>query len=161
MSPNATFRDDTFTELFNPTNTTPPFFQVFDQSFLDILGSNATVRAIAADPTFAFAHEAPIWNPTTDEVTFCSNDGGPLGHNDINTNSQVFKISLTEVADAIASANSSTAAVNVTVTPVRLESTDSCLFAAQTSWVQLDLPDDVQVSLSGTRTVLACSNAWF
>lgn len=118
MGPNATFREDTFSELFNPTNATPPFFQVFDEAFLDILGPNATIRAVAADPTFAFAHEAPIWDPSTDEVFFCSNDGGALGHNDINTNSQVFKISLTDVADAIEGANSSTAAVNVTVTPV-------------------------------------------
>ena len=119
MGPNATFRTNTLTELFNPTNTTPPFFQVFDEAFLDILGPNASIREIAADPTFAFAHEAPIWDPTTDEVFFCSNDGGALGHNDINTNSQVFKISLTEVADAINTSNSSTAAINVTVTPVR------------------------------------------
>ena len=121
MGPNATFRDDTSTQLFNPTNSTPPFFQVFDASFLNILGPNASIRAIATNPTFAFAHEAPIWDPTTDEVFFCSNDGGDLGHNDINTNSQVFKISMIEVADAIHAANSSTAAVNVTVTPVSLE----------------------------------------
>lgn len=119
MGPNATFRDNTFTELFNPTNTTPPFFQVFDEAFLDLIGPNASVRVITADPTYAFAHEAPIWNPLTDDVFFCSFDGGALGHNDINTNSQVFKINLKEVADAIASTNSSTEAVNVTVTPVR------------------------------------------
>ncbi|VDB92365.1 unnamed protein product [Peniophora sp. CBMAI 1063] len=131
MGPNATFRTDTTTELFNPTNTTPPFFQVFDEAFLDILGSNSTIRAIATDPTFAFAHEAPIWDSTTDEVFFCSNDGGALGHNDINTNSQVFKISLGDVADAIEAANSSTSAVNITVTP-------------------LDLPDTIQMDNGGT-----------
>lgn len=118
MGPNATFRDDTFNQLFNPTNTTPPFFQVFHGDFLDILGGNATIRRVAFDPTFAFADEAPVWSPQTDEVFFAAQAGTPIGHSDIDHNSQVSKISLAEVAEAVAHANSSTAAVNVTVTAV-------------------------------------------
>jgi gluconolactonase len=92
MGANATFRNDS--TLFNPTNTTPPFFQVFDPGFMAILGSNASVRVIAENDSFAFAHEAPVWIPQTDEVFFAANDGGPLGMDDINHNSQVSRISL-------------------------------------------------------------------
>lgn len=44
--------------------------------------------------SFAFAHEAPVFFPDTNEVTFASNDGGPLGMSDLNHNNQVAKISL-------------------------------------------------------------------
>lgn len=91
---------------------------MFDPAFLRILGPSATVRAVAANPTFAFAHEAPIWLPSTDEVTFASNDGGALGMSDIDHNNQVSKISLKEVAAAIKAAGHGTAAVNVSVTKV-------------------------------------------
>ena len=52
---------------------------------------------IAENDTFAFAHEAPIWVPPTDEVFFASNDGGALGFSDINHNNQVSKINLGDV----------------------------------------------------------------
>lgn len=44
--------------------------------------------------SFAFAHEAPVFFPDTNEVTFASNDGGPLGMSDLDHNNQVAKISL-------------------------------------------------------------------
>ena len=112
------FRQSAFTSFFNPTNATPPFFQVFDSSFLSILGSSPSIRVIASNPDFAFAHEAPIWLPDTDEVTFVSNDGGPLGMSDINHNNQVNKISLKDVTQAIQASASNTSAVNVTFTKV-------------------------------------------
>ncbi|KAI9057698.1 D-lactonohydrolase-like protein [Trametes sanguinea] len=128
---NGPFRQSSFTEFFNPTNTTPPFFQVFHPDFLQILGPTGTIRAVAANPTFAFAHEAPIWVPETDEVFFASNDGGALGMSDINHNNQVSKISLKEVAAAIKAAGRGIAPVNVTVT-------------------KLDLPEAIQMTNGGT-----------
>lgn len=73
---------------------------------------------IASNPGFAFAHEAPIWNPDTDEVSFASNDGGPLGFSDLNHNNQYAKISLKEVARAADATRSKTSPLNVTVTRV-------------------------------------------
>ncbi|KAI0643990.1 D-lactonohydrolase-like protein [Trametes meyenii] len=125
------FREDAFADLFNPTNTSPPFFQVFDPAFLRLLGPGATVRAVAANPTFAFAHEAPIWVSSTDEVFFASNDGGALGRSDIDHNNQVSKISLRDVQAAIKAAGQGIAAVNVSVT-------------------KLDLPDTIQMTNGGT-----------
>ena len=53
---NGQFRN--VTTLFNPTNTTPPFFQGWDSRFLDILGPNPSFRLIAErDDGFLFAHE--------------------------------------------------------------------------------------------------------
>ncbi|KAI0764122.1 D-lactonohydrolase-like protein [Irpex lacteus] len=131
LGQNATFRSNAFSDLFNPTNTSSPFFQVFDPAFLDILGPKPSIRAIASNPGFAFAHEAPIWVPRTNEVFFASNDGGDLGFSDIDHNNRVSKISLDEVASAIKNASDSTSALNVTVTP-------------------LDLPETVQMTNGGT-----------
>ncbi|KIJ40139.1 hypothetical protein M422DRAFT_230315 [Sphaerobolus stellatus SS14] len=64
---------------FDPTNATPPFFQVWYTRFLDILGPNASVRVIAHHNVgeFPFAHEAPIWDPNMDQVFFASSTGTP------------------------------------------------------------------------------------
>lgn len=103
LGPNGHFRNNSFTQLFNPTNTQVPFFQVFDKAFLNILGPNPAFHEVAANATFAFAHEAPIFFPDTDEVFFASNDGGPLGMSDLNHNNQVGKISMKDVDAAFAS----------------------------------------------------------
>ncbi|KAI0710560.1 D-lactonohydrolase-like protein [Earliella scabrosa] len=117
---NGSFRTSATEEFFNPTNSSPPFFQVFHPDFLKILGPRATIRAVAANATFAFAHEAPIWVANTDEVFFSSNDGGALGMSDIDHNNQVAKISLKEVATAIRASGQGIAPVNVTVTKIDL-----------------------------------------
>ena len=111
---NATFRVNAFTTYFNPTSTSPPFFQIFDQAFLSILGPNPSIREVASNATFAFAHEAPIYVPATDEVFFASNAGGPLGMSDLNHNNVYSKISLKDV-DAAFAANETTINVPVTV----------------------------------------------
>ncbi|KAI0339206.1 D-lactonohydrolase-like protein [Trametopsis cervina] len=131
LGQNGSFRSSSFTEFFNPTNATPPFFQAFDPGFFDILGPNPSIRIIASNPGFAFAHEAPIWLPNTNEITFASNDGGPLGFSDIDHNNQVSKINLNEVEAAIKASGSQPSAINVTVTP-------------------LVLPDTVQMTNGGT-----------
>ena len=103
LGPSGHFRDNSFTQFFNPTNTQVPFFQVFDKEFLSILGPNPAFHEVAANATFAFAHEAPIFSPETDEVFFASNDGGALGMSDLNHNNQVGKISMKDVDAAFAS----------------------------------------------------------
>jgi gluconolactonase len=120
LGPNAKFRNNSFDGGFNPTNTTPPFFQVFHPDFLtDVLGGNATIHQVASNATFAFAHEAPIYDPETDELFFASNDGGPLGMSGLNENNKVGKISLAKVEAALTSAGASrNGSVNVPVTEV-------------------------------------------
>jgi len=97
IGPNGIFRNDS--EFFNPTNSTPPFFQVFDRAFLDVLGERASVRLIAENETFAFAHEAPVWIPGRDEVFFSSNDGGALGMSDLNHSNRVSRVELKGVRE--------------------------------------------------------------
>ncbi|KAF8880553.1 D-lactonohydrolase-like protein [Infundibulicybe gibba] len=131
LGPNETFRSSSFNELFNPTSTAPPFFQIFDKGFLSILGDSPSIHEVASNPNFAFAHEAPIYNMPTDEVFFASNDGGPLGESDLNHNNLVGKISLTEIEAALARNNSAGATVRARVT-------------------ELDLPDTIQMINGGT-----------
>ncbi|KAG0697464.1 calcium-dependent phosphotriesterase [Suillus ampliporus] len=113
---------------FDPTNTPPPFIQVFDPSFLEITGPSATIRSIASNPGFAFAHEAPIYVPDLNLVFFASNAGGTLGYSGWYNNSVVSMINMTEVDMALAS---TTGDVNIQV---------------QT----LDLSDAVQMVNGGT-----------
>ncbi|KAF7325479.1 D-lactonohydrolase-like protein [Mycena kentingensis (nom. inval.)] len=110
LGPNGDFRNDSV--LYNPTNATAPVFQIFDPAFLDILGPNPSLRLIASNESFAFAHEAPVWIPETGEVFFCSDQGGtrPI-HSDNEHDNVVSKISLQEALDG----------GNVTVTTVPLD----------------------------------------
>ncbi|KAF8554483.1 calcium-dependent phosphotriesterase [Imleria badia] len=87
---------------FNPTNATPPLIQIFDPSFLDVTGPNATIRLVASHPGFAFAHEAPIYVPDLNVVFFSSNDGGPFGYSDWHNNSVVSVLNMTEIDNVLA-----------------------------------------------------------
>ncbi|KAL0070748.1 hypothetical protein AAF712_001969 [Marasmius tenuissimus] len=131
MGENATFRTNAFdnSSFFNPTSKVPPFFQVFDASFLAVLGENASIREIARNDTFAFAHEAPVYYPSTDEVFFASNAGSKLGMSDLEHNNAVSKISLEEAERALAVENRSV--VNVPFTTI-------------------DLPETIQMTNGGT-----------
>jgi gluconolactonase len=97
---------------FNPTNTTPPFIQVFDSSFLDITGPSATIRKIASNPGFSFAHEAPIYVSDLNLVFFANTGGGALAYSGWYNNSVVSMINMTEVDMALAS---TTGDVNIQV----------------------------------------------
>ncbi|KAI5122873.1 hypothetical protein M0805_003325 [Coniferiporia weirii] len=94
LGTNGSFRNAS--EAFNPTNATPPVFQVFSREFLDVLGPTPSIRVIAQNESFAFAHEAPVWIPATNELFFASNGGGALGNSGLNANNQVSRINLTE-----------------------------------------------------------------
>ncbi|KAF7317880.1 SGL domain-containing protein [Mycena kentingensis (nom. inval.)] len=68
LDPLGPFRNGS--ELYEPaqTNLTPPYFQVYDDRFMDIIGPNPTLRVIVENDTFPFAHDGPIWVPSTNEV---------------------------------------------------------------------------------------------
>ena len=100
---------------FNPTNTTPPFMQIFDPSFLEITGSNATIRLVASYPGFAFAFEAPIYVPDLNVVLFASKAGGTLSYSNWYNNSVVSMLNMTEVDNALAA---TTGEVNVEIQTV-------------------------------------------
>ncbi|KAG2747283.1 calcium-dependent phosphotriesterase [Suillus brevipes Sb2] len=104
---------------FNPTITAPPFIQVFDPSFLDVIGSSATIRSIASNLGFAFAYEAPIYVPDLNVVFFVSGGGG-LGYSGRYNNSAVSMINMTEVDAALAS---TTGNVNIQVQTLHLPDT--------------------------------------
>jgi len=131
LGPNSPiFRNSSGTQFFNPTNTPPPFFQILDPSFTSLLGATPSLHLIASNDSYAFAHEAPIWVESTDEVFFAANSGGALGMSDINHNSKVGKISLKEAEAALtAPGNNGTVQVKV---------------------MELNLPDTIQMTNGGT-----------
>ena len=144
MGSQGPFRDNSFTQFFNPSNTGVPFFQIFDENFRDILGTSPSFYEIASNSTFAFAHEAPIYDPETDEVFFASNIGGP--------SSVIRKISMADVEAALkALPAEGSNTVNVPVTEViffpflvRL------CFLIYLFLRQINLPDSIQMTNGGT-----------
>lgn len=122
MSESGNYRQNSFTEFFNPTNSSPPFFQIFHPEFLRVLGERPSIRAIASRPGTIFAHEAPVWSPETDEVFFGSHCLGSKGWRDCRGNNFMSKISMQEVKDVVRAAGSTMAPLNVTV--VQLDTAD-------------------------------------
>ncbi|KIJ08996.1 hypothetical protein PAXINDRAFT_120077 [Paxillus involutus ATCC 200175] len=114
------WRNSSLVGGFNPTNTTPPFIQIFDPSFLEVTGPNATIRLIASNPGFAFAHEAPIYVPDLNLVFFSSSNSGPLGYSGWYNSSVVGMINMTEVDMAL---TSTTGDVNIQVQTLNLSDT--------------------------------------
>lgn len=127
MGQNATFRQNGFIQTFNPTNNTPPFFQIFHSDFLDILGPKATVRTIAVNNTFAsgFAFEAPFFNAPTNEIFFASSVFVP--ESSFNHSNRISKINLTLVEEALAA---NVADINIPFTTVSV-----CSYSLNTSWL--------------------------
>ncbi|KAF8901211.1 D-lactonohydrolase-like protein [Gymnopilus junonius] len=132
LPPQSTFVDPhSFAVLgangpFRTSSTTdnPPFFQIFDPSFLEIIGPNPTFTEVASNATFAFAHEAPIFNTAM--------MGGALGMSDLNHNNKYGKISIAAVQAALQGLKKNTGqAVNVPIT-------------------ELNLPDSIQMTNGGT-----------
>ncbi|KAK7208588.1 hypothetical protein BZA70DRAFT_274133 [Myxozyma melibiosi] len=52
-------------------------FAVFDDDFLALLGPSPSLRVVAQDSSFRFAHEAGIWIPSSRECFFTSNQFYP------------------------------------------------------------------------------------
>ncbi|KAJ6485776.1 D-lactonohydrolase-like protein [Mycena sanguinolenta] len=69
LDPLGPFRNGS--QLFEPTpnvNLTPPYFQIYDDRFTEILGPNPTIRVIVQNDSFAFAHDGPVWIKETNEI---------------------------------------------------------------------------------------------
>ena len=138
--------NDTFAG-FDPTNTTPPFIQFFDPSFLDVTGSNATIRLVASNPGWAFAHKAPIYVPDLNVVFFTSAAGGSLlGYSDWYNNSVISMLNMTEVDNTLAA---TTGGVNIQIQSVS-GIYNGCTKRSLLTPVQLNLSDTVQMVNGGT-----------
>ncbi|KAF4583797.1 hypothetical protein EYR40_002288 [Pleurotus pulmonarius] len=117
LGQNALFRASAFNTTFNPTSTPPPFFQIIDNGFLDILGRNPSFHEIASNPSLPFANEAPVYIPALDEIFF-SSFSSP---GNASVNNKVNRVRMAEVEEALKASKGS--AVNVTVTPLDLPET--------------------------------------
>ncbi|PPQ81044.1 hypothetical protein CVT25_014574, partial [Psilocybe cyanescens] len=104
---NGRFRNSS-TEEFNPTSTEPPFFQIFDSGFLNIIGSDPTFNIVPTNTSvLSFVREAPVYVPDTDGLFFTGFDP---------TQNVVSEISLADIERALRGSNTTT--VNVPATPV-------------------------------------------
>lgn len=132
LGTNGNFRPNGLSApFFNPTNSSPPFFQAFDRDFLSILGPNPYIREMSSNDAYAFAHEAPIYVQATNEIFFASNAGGAKGNSNLDRNNAVNKINLTEVELALEGTGG---VVNV-------------------SFTELNLSEEVQMTNGGTGPI--------
>ncbi|KAJ4154460.1 hypothetical protein NW754_001409 [Fusarium falciforme] len=75
-------------------------FHIYDDEFLDVIGSNPSLTLIATSDTDPIFHEAVVWHPPKDEVFFVQNAGAPAAGTGLNKSSIIQKISLKE-AEAV------------------------------------------------------------
>ncbi|KAL8390324.1 hypothetical protein RB595_009418 [Gaeumannomyces hyphopodioides] len=104
--------------VFTPPGTTVQSlsdkpFHVYDNEFLQVIGSNPTLTLIgqtASDPIF---HEAVVWSKNTEEVFFVQNAGAPAAGTGLNKSAIVQKISLAQAA-AVSGQKNATGKVEIT-----------------------------------------------
>ncbi|KAH9476484.1 Lactonohydrolase oryL [Psilocybe cubensis] len=112
LGPSGSFKNSA-SGLFNPTSTTAPFFQIFDDRFLDVIGENPIFRVVSSDTSvLSYAREAPVYVASTDELFFAGFDP---------TDNVVSKISLAAIETAIAGSPGSSP-LNVAGTRLSLSS---------------------------------------
>ncbi|KAF8981865.1 hypothetical protein BDQ17DRAFT_1337144 [Cyathus striatus] len=119
---NAIFRQSSFnsSQTFNPNGKTVPFIQVFDKSFSSVLGPNPIFRQVSFNASFAFAFEAPIYIPETDEIFFSTRPIFPPAPAPPISNS-IAKVKLADVERALA--NDDGSEINVPVETLDLPGT--------------------------------------
>lgn len=89
--------------LFVPPGTTKESlkakpFHIYDDSFLDIIGTNPTLTLIADSGSNPLFHEAVVWYAVKDEVFFTQNAGAKAAGTGLNKSAVIEKILLSEAA---------------------------------------------------------------
>ncbi|KAI1102799.1 calcium-dependent phosphotriesterase [Jackrogersella minutella] len=87
-------------------------FHIYDDEFLDVIGSNPTLTLIADSGSDELFHEATLWYPSTDEVFFVQNAGAKGVGTGLNKSNVVSKIALSE-AVAVSNKRNATGSVNI------------------------------------------------
>jgi len=95
-------------------------FHVYDDEFLDVIGSDPTFTLLATTPKDPIFHEAVVWYMPTDEAFFVQNAGNPDAGTGLAKSAAIYKISLKE-ADAVKSQLNATGKVTVTLVPSKPE----------------------------------------
>ncbi|RSL84901.1 hypothetical protein BHE90_000355 [Fusarium euwallaceae] len=75
-------------------------FHIYDDEFLDVIGSDPSLTLIATSESDPIFHEAVVWHSPKDEVFFVQNAGAPAAGTGLNKSSIIQKISLKE-AEAV------------------------------------------------------------
>ncbi|KAK4177321.1 hypothetical protein QBC36DRAFT_386821 [Triangularia setosa] len=88
-------------------------FHIYSKEFEDIIGSSPTLTLLNhtnGDPLF---HEAPVWNPSTDEMFFCQNAGAPAAGTGLQKSAIIQKIKLSVITPAITSQRNASGSVQI------------------------------------------------
>ncbi|KAK4660789.1 hypothetical protein QC762_122160 [Podospora pseudocomata] len=88
-------------------------FHIYSKEFEDIIGPNPTLTLLNhtdGDPLF---HEAPVWNPSTDEMFFCQNAGAPAAGTGMQKSAIIQKIKLSAITRAITSQRNASGSVQI------------------------------------------------
>ncbi|KAK4460104.1 Gluconolactonase [Cladorrhinum samala] len=105
---------------FIPTNHTRESlldrpFHIYDEEFLEIIGSNSTLTLISKTEGNPMFHEAAIWHPPTDEMFFCQNAGALAAGTGLKKSAIIQKISLSDINPSITSQRNATGLVKVEI----------------------------------------------
>ncbi|PWZ00801.1 calcium-dependent phosphotriesterase [Testicularia cyperi] len=98
---------------FNATSVNQ--FHVYDAELAaPILGSDPSVHLMVYEQGYAFAHEAPVYFPDTQDIYFCSDAGGARGRSGADQNNVVFKLNLDNIEAKLRNNTEPTFAQDVT-----------------------------------------------
>ncbi|OAP58995.1 gluconolactonase [Fonsecaea erecta] len=108
-------------------------FHVYDEAFLDIIGTNPTLTIIASTSSNPLFHEAVVWYPPTDEVFFVQNAGATAAGTGLNKSNIIEKIALSQAAavSSLRNASGQVDVVTVNATPTVVNANGATLYRDQ------------------------------
>ncbi|OAL38847.1 hypothetical protein AYO20_02053 [Fonsecaea nubica] len=108
-------------------------FHVYDEAFLDIIGTNPTLTLIASTGSDPLFHEAVVWYPPTDEIFFVQNAGATAAGTGLNKSNIIQKIALSQAAavSSLRNASGQVDVVTVNATPPVVNSNGATQYRGQ------------------------------
>ncbi|KIW28508.1 uncharacterized protein PV07_08167 [Cladophialophora immunda] len=108
-------------------------FHVYDDAFLDIIGTNPTLTLIASTNSNPLFHEAVVWYPPTDEIFFVQNAGATAAGTGLNKSNIIQKIALSQAAavSSLRNASGQVDVVTVNATPPVVNSNGATQYRGQ------------------------------
>ncbi|KPI42061.1 uncharacterized protein AB675_5386 [Cyphellophora attinorum] len=122
-------------------------FHVYDEAFLELLGSNVSLTLIASSAKDPLFHEAVVWYPPTDEVFFVQNAGAKDAGTGLNKSSIIQKISLAQAEAVAQGLNSSVDVIVVNSTPTVINPNGATNYQGQIVYTGEGQGDDIAPAL--------------
>lgn len=78
-------------------------FEPFNDAGRTILGDSPKLTVLVEEQDYAFAHEAPVYFPHSDDIFFCSDAGGEEGRANATVNNVVFRAKVQKLVEQASS----------------------------------------------------------